>query len=269
MYENTTCRGYLSSIQNIAHFGLGNIQQVDTVIVKWPNGKMQLLRDIKADQILQVNIHDAGTNFSFATDAIATNTLFKEITSAVNINYQHQERDYIDFNVQRLIPHKFSEYGPALAAGDIDGNGLDDIISGGSALFSAQLFLQKADGLFTQKALMPEEEAKKKKADDLGVLLFDADMDGDNDLYIAAGGYEYKSNDEAYQDRLYINDGKGNFTKDSLSLPQNFTSKFCVRSADYNQDGKPDLFISGRVDPWRYPQPVRARHRTPRRVPSL
>jgi hypothetical protein len=256
IYENTPFRGYLSTIQNIAHFGLGKISTVDSVIIKWPNGRMQLLRDVKANQVLQVNIKNANLNYSFSKEMIASNSLFKDITDSVGIHFQQEERDYIDFNIQKLLPHKFSEYGPSIAVGDIDGNGLEDMIVGGSAFHSAQLFLQQPGGRFIQKSLLPEEVIKNKLADDLQVLLFDADGDGDLDLYIAAGGYENEHNDPAYQDQLYINDGKGNFKLDSSALPKNFTSKFCVRAADFNHDGKLDLFISGRVDPGNYPKPV-------------
>jgi ASPIC and UnbV/FG-GAP-like repeat/FG-GAP repeat len=256
IYENTPYRGYLSTIQDIAHFGLGKISIVDSVIIKWPNGKMQLLRDVKANQVLQVNIKNAELNYSFEKERLAANSLFKDITDSVGIHYQQQERDYIDFNIQKLLPHKFSEYGPSIAVGDIDGNGLDDIVIGGSAFHSAELFLQQPGGRFIQKTLLPEGISKNKLADDLQVLLFDADGDGDLDLYIAAGGYENEHNDPAYQDQFYINDGKGNFKLDSSALPKNFTSKFCVRAADFNQDGKLDLFISGRVDPGNYPKPV-------------
>jgi hypothetical protein len=256
VYENTPYRGYLSTIQDIAHFGLGNISIVDSVIVKWPNNKLQLLHNVKADQLLRINIRDAHDKYSNTQDPIARNTLFKEITDSVNIHYEQKERDYIDFNIQKLLPHKFSEYGPALASGDINGDGLDDIITGGSAFYSAQIFLQQPNGKFIQRALMNDADAKNKIADDESILLFDADGDGDLDLYICSGGYENAPNDKAYQDRLYINDGKGNFILDSTALPQNFTSKFCVRAADYDHDGDLDLFVSGRVKPGEYPQPV-------------
>ncbi len=256
LYENTPYRGYLSSIQDLAHFGLGDVQVVDSVIVKWPNNKMQLLRNVKVDQLLKIDIKNAGLTYSFAQNVFAPNTLFREVTDSVNIHYIHQERDYIDFNIQKLLPHKFSEYGPALAVGDIDGNGLDDIISGGSASYSAQVFLQQRDGKFIQKPLLNNVDAGNKKADDEGILLFDADGDGDLDLIITSGGYENQRNSPAYQDRFYINDGKGNFTLDTNALPKNFASKFCVRAADYDHDGDLDLFITGRVDPGNYPKPV-------------
>jgi hypothetical protein len=256
VYENTPYRGYLSTIQDIAHFGLGKIRIIDSVIIKWPNRKMQVLRDVKADQLLKVNIRDASAQYSFPAKTIANNTIFKEITDSVNIHYTQRDRDYIDFNIQKLLPHKFSEYGPALAVGDIDGNGLDDIVCGGSFLYSEQIFLQQPNGKFIQKSLLTGKDTLDKRCEDEGLLLFDADGDGDLDLFIAGGGDEGPPGSDSYRDRLYVNDGKGNFTLDSNALPKNFTSKFCVRAADFDHDGDLDLFISGRVDPGNYPKPV-------------
>ena len=256
VYENTPYRGYLSSIQNIAHFGLGKLSKIDSVVIRWPNGNMQLLLNVAADQVLKVDIKNANTQYSFDQPKLAANTLFREITDSVGIHFKHEQHDQIDFNIQKLLPHKFSEYGPGMASGDLDGNGLDDIITGGAAYHSAQIFLQQPDGRFVQKSLIGDDLAKLKKADDLGILLFDADGDGDLDLYISSGGYSNEGDPAAFEDRLYVNDGKGNFTLDSAALPKNFTSKFCVRAADYDHDGDLDLFISGRVEPGKYPQPV-------------
>jgi hypothetical protein len=256
VYENTPFRGYLSTIQDIAHFGLGKLMAVDTVLVKWPDGKMQEWLNVKADRVLVADHRNARLPYLVKKPSIAAGALFKEITDSIGLHFSHQQQDYIDFNIQKMMPHKFSQYGPSIAVGDVDGNGLDDMIVGGAAGHSAQIFLQQPDGHFIQKALLPDMAGKGKLADDLQVLLFDADGDGDQDLFIAAGGYKNPKNSPAYQDRLYINDGKGNFTRDSSALPSNFTSKFCVRAADYNHDGKLDLFISGRVDPQNYPKPV-------------
>ncbi|SDW24905.1 FG-GAP repeat-containing protein [Hydrobacter penzbergensis] len=256
VWENTPYRGYLSSVQDIAHFGLGALNKVDSVLVRWPNRKEQWITNVSADQLLKINIANAQSNSQDAREVLAKNTLFKEITTATGIQYVHQERDFIDFNIQKLLPHKLSEYGPALATGDVNGDGLDDIICGGAFTYRTQLFLQQSNGRFIQRDLLPGSDAAQKKEEDMGMLLFDADGDGDLDLYIASGGYENQPGTAAYQDRLYINDGKGNFTLDISALPQNFTSKFCVRAIDYDKDGDLDLFISGRVDPWNYPKPV-------------
>ena len=256
VYENTPYRGYLSTVDNIAHFGLGNFSVIDSVFIKWPNGKMQLLQHVQADQSLHVNIKNAVQNYSFSRNGLARNNLFREITDSVNIHCIHQDRDFIDFNIQKLLPHKFSEYGPALAIGDIDGNGLDDIVIGGSFYYSARIFLQGTDGRFTEKFLLHGKDSAEKRCEDEGLLLFDADGDGDLDLYIVGGGDEAPHNSTSYRDHLYVNDGKGNFTDDTTALPVNLSSKLCVRAEDFDHDGDLDLFISGRVDPGNYPKPV-------------
>ena len=257
VYENTPYRGYLSSIYPMAHFGLGHEEVIDSIIIKWPNGKMQLMQNVKADQLVKADIKNANSGFSFFNPSIASGSLLKEITSSVNVNYVHKEHDFVDFNIQKLLPHKLSEYGPALAAGDIDGNGLDDFISGGSLYFDTQIFLQQNSGNFIRKTLLGKGDSiGTKNYEDLGLLLFDADNDNDLDLYVASGGYELKNNSHSYKDRFYVNDGKGNFQQDSLVIPENFTSKSCVRAADFDRDGDLDLFVGGRVEPWNYPKPV-------------
>ncbi|MDQ6761676.1 MAG: VCBS repeat-containing protein [Bacteroidota bacterium] len=255
-YEQTPYRGYLSTMQIEPHFGLGNISVIDSLVVKWPDGKEQVLLQVKANETILVDEKNAHNTYSFTKNVIDSNALFKEINDSVNIHYVHKQKDFIDFNIQRTIPHKFSEYGPALAVGDVDGNGLDDMLSGGALNNSAQIFLQQPDGKFIQKSLLNVKDSLQKNREDEGILLFDADGDGDLDLYIASGGYAGERNTNAYQDKLYVNDGKGNFKEDTTALPQNYTSKFCVRAIDYDKDGDLDLFVSGRVDPANYPRPV-------------
>ena len=255
-WENTPYRGYLSTIQNIAHFGLDTTTVIDSIIIRWPDLKKQIIQNIKTDQTLTVTIKNAQLPYSFNTNKIDSTALFYNNTDALNIHYVQKERDFIDFNIQKLLPHKFSEFGPGMAAGDINGDGLDDIVSGGSFFYSGVKFLQQRNGTFTQTNLQLLKDSLDKKAEDEGLLLFDADGDGDLDLYISSGGYEADENSPGYQDRMYINNSKGNFKLDSTALPQNFTSKFCVRAIDYDKDGDLDLFVAGRVDPWNYPKPV-------------
>ena len=205
--------------------------------------------------MLQVNQADARGQYDFNRSPLAETSLFKEITDSLGMQFTHTERDYIDFNIQKLLPHKLSDYGPGLAVGDIDGNGLDDLIMGGSGYHSARMFLQQADGKFIQQSLLQADSAIKP-GHDMGLLLFDADGDGDLDLYIASGGNEMLANTSGYRDRFYQNDGKGKFIEHAEAIPKNLTSKFCVRAADFDHDGDLDLFVSGRVDPGNYPRPV-------------
>lgn len=255
-WENTPYRGYLSTVQDVSHFGLDSISTIDSIIVRWPNLQKQTIQNVKADQTLTVNIKNASQPYSFSINAIDTAALFCNVTDSVKIQYTQKDRDFIDFNIQKLLPHKFSEYGPGMAAGDINGDGLDDIVTGGSFAYSGQEFLQQKNGTFTQKNLQALKDSLSKDKEDEGMLLFDADGDGDLDLYISSGSYETDHNSSNYQDRLYLNNGHGDFTWDSTALPTNFTSKFCVRAVDYDKDGDLDLFVAGRVDPWNYPQPV-------------
>jgi hypothetical protein len=256
-YEQTPYRGYLSTIDIRPHFGLGPVTQLDSVVIKWPEGKKQVLNKIPADQLLTVNIKDADKSYDWITPAKTTDNLFTDVTDSIKLQYRDQSRDFVDFNIQKLLPHKFTEYGPALASGDIDGDGLDDIIAGGSIGKSAVILIQNGDGSFLQKNLLTDSASiSSKMLHDEGIALFDADGDGDLDLYIASGGYEGQANTQAYEDRFYINDGKGGFTISNTAFPQNFTSKSCVRVADYDQDGDLDLFIAGRVEPSAYPKPV-------------
>ncbi|HEY2726156.1 MAG TPA: VCBS repeat-containing protein, partial [Parafilimonas sp.] len=218
--------------------------------------KQQTITNVKSNQTIIADIKNAN-QIIIRQPLIDSTSLFKEITKTDGITYKNTDQDFIDFNVQKLLPHKLSQYSPALAADDVDGNGLDDIIVGGNPYNHAQIFFQQPDGKFKQKDLLNNDNDKQfNDYKDEGILLFDANGDGKPDLYCASGGYKYESGSAKYQDRLYINDGKGNFKLDSLALPANYTSKFCVRAFDYNNDGKLDLFVSGRVDPWHYPKPV-------------
>ncbi|MBC7888978.1 MAG: VCBS repeat-containing protein [Ferruginibacter sp.] len=256
VYETNPVRGYLSSMQNMVSFGLGNAPVIDSLIVIWPDNREQTITNIKVDQRLIVKQAEANKMFIWQDTLPATNTLFTEGTDLPGLKYEHRPNDFNDFSIQKLLPHKLSQSGPYMAVGDINNDGTDDLLIGGPAGQSATIFIQKNNGTFERKNLLDSIAAVAKKSTDMGLLLFDADKDKDLDLYIASGGYEEKPGSAIYQDQFYTNDGKGNFILNKTALPQNHTSKSCVRAIDFDKDGDLDLFIGERVEPWRYPKPV-------------
>jgi enediyne biosynthesis protein E4 len=254
VHEHTPYRGYLSTMEPYIHFGLGEDSLVAEIKLLWPDGKEQYLQNIKANQVLTITKKAALPLKKEASQQ--KKDLFTNINTAAGLTYIHQDKDYIDFNIQKLLPHKFSQYGPALAVGDVNGDTIEDFFVGGSYGNSGQFFTQKENGQFNVKLLEPGASLSTKKREDAGVLLFDADTDGDLDLYIASGGFENPAGSANYIDRIYSNDGKGNFTFDSTALPDSSGSKSCVKAADFDKDGDLDLFVGGRVLPGKYPLPV-------------
>ena len=256
VYENFPFRGYLSTVNDILHFGLGNTAKIDSLVVIWPDGKKQVIKNPAINQLVTVNIKNARPSSAFNKATTATTNLFTDITSSIGIKYRHFENDVIDFDRERLLPHKLSQYGPGVAAGDIDGNGLDDLVLGGNNALQPTLLLQQTDGTFLEKQ-MPDPPGKDiRKPENMALLLFDADSDKDLDLYMVSGSNEFYPNTKNYQDRLFINDGTGNFTWNEAALPVNYSSKSCVKGADFDKDGDLDLFVGGRVLPGKYPKAV-------------
>jgi len=217
--------------------------------VTWPDDKSQVINDIQPNRDLTLTYSDAEEIPSF--EKPEPRTLFKEISEFLGINYNHQHTIYKDFNRQVLLPHKHSENGPGIAVGDVNGDGLDDLFIAGSAGFPRTLYLQTAKGDFVKKEMFSGEEY-----DDMGCLLFDFDNDGDLDLYVVSGGSRYTEGSPLYQDRLYINNGKGDFTLNREALPQIDFSGSVVTGADIDGDGHIELFVGGRVKPGVYPRPV-------------
>jgi len=254
VHEQTPYRGYLSTMEPFIHFGLGKDTLVKNIKISWPDGKVQMLANIRSNQVITI---EKAVNLSIAADHTSTvQPLLHDVTSTTGISFLHSERDYIDFSVQKLLPHKFSQYGPALAVGDVNGDHLEDFFVSGSYGYSGRFFLQKPGGGFSEKYLQPDASMENKQQEDGGVLLFDAENDGDLDLYITGSGYENTKGSDNYIDRFYINDGKGNFTQDLNAVPSSSISKSCVKAADYDGDGDLDLFVGGRVFPEKYPLPV-------------
>lgn len=254
VHEHTPYRGYLSTMENTIHFGLGADSIINSISIRWSGGKEQVLHNVKANQTIVVSKHP---DAAFAVnDTLRQQAVFVDVTDANGLMYLHQEKDFVDFNIQKLLPHKFSQYGPALAVGDINGDGLDDLFAGGSYGNSGRFFLQQKNGSFKSGDLMASATMSSKQQEDAGVLLFDADGDQDLDLYIASGGFENQMGSENYRDRFYVNDGKGNFKLDPAAVPAFNESKSCVRAADFDQDGDLDLFVGGRVVPGKYPAPL-------------
>lgn len=250
----TPVRGYLSSVEPYLHFGLGKADSVDSLEVVWPDGKYQLIRNVAANQVLNLDYASATGVPRPDSGPSSAGMLFREVTGADAIDYRHVENDFVDFKVQPILPHMHSRNGPGIAVGDINGDGQQDIYIGGATGRAGGLFIQTKDGKFHARSV----DRLDSLSDDMGVLFFDADNDGDLDLYVASGGSEHPNGSALYRDHLYLNAGDGAFEEGIGAIPDMSVSSSCVVGSDYDHDGDIDLFVGGRVTPGAYPMPVKS-----------
>jgi len=249
-FETTNVRGIYSSSEDVIHFGLGNNDKIDSLLVTWPNGSISKLFDVKTNQNLTL-YSSSGKNYK---DLKKSNELrlFKEDRS--KINYTHIENIFDDYKKQVLLPHKLSRFGPAIAVGDVNNDNLEDVYIGSASGNLSQLFLQTKEGNFIPSNSQPWDS--HKVLEDVDAIFFDSDNDGDQDLYVVSGGNEFAPNSSTYLDRLYINNGNGVFTFKRELLPSFYKSGSVVKPNDFDGDGDLDLFIGSRMVPWNYPEPA-------------
>jgi len=249
-----TTRGYQSSVEPLIHFGLYNISSVDSLEVTWPDTKQELLYNIPTNQTLLLEYKNAiSSNNLSRMEPKEVSTLFsKEIANEKGLNFNHKENDFNDFEREVLLPHRMSRLGPNLSVGKINSDGLEDVFVGGASGQSGKVFFQTKESTFV-KSYQPAL-ANDRMHEDIGSLLFDADGDGDSDLYVVSGGNEFKNEENIYFDRLYINN-KGVFNT-SLKLKESNQSGSKVKGNDFDNDGDLDILVAGRQHPGKYPFPV-------------
>ncbi len=246
--ELLATRGFISGCEPIVHFGTGKVASLDKVEIVWPDGKMQVLNNVKTGATIKADYKNADKTFSYPK----TKSIVKELTpQETGITYTQKENEYFDYDDQVLLPHKLSEYGPFTAIGDVNKDGLDDIYIGSPHEQAGVMYVQQSDGKF--KSVNQTVFDADKNQEDGHSLFFDADADGDLDLAVTSTGYEFAENDPIYQPRLYLNDGKGNFSKSKSAFPDFHFSSSCIKAVDFDQDGDQDVFIGGRLTPKKYP----------------
>ena len=253
----TPVRGYMSSMDDPVHFGLGRARRVDSLQVVWPSGRAQVLTNLVSDQMIVVHEASATETRRRAAGFPSAEHAFEPADARQAIGYKHQASTRVDFDVQPLLPYMLSRQGPPVAVADVNGDGLDDVFIGGGAGVPGKLFLQRKDGTFVESTVGQPWEADKAH-EDWGALFFDANGDGRPDLYVASGGYQLAPNSPLLQDRLYLNQGGGRFVRAPRALPPMLTSKAVVRAGDFFGHGRLDLFVGGRLTPRNYPAPTRS-----------
>ena len=240
-------RGFQSSVDYVLTFGLGELDAVESLTVEWPDGRVSVQHDVAVDQRIAVPQSAAG---EAAPDPAPPVPLFTDVTADIAFDFEHRENAFVDFDRERLIPRLLSTEGPYLAVGDVNGDGLSDVFAGGAKDQAGRLMIQTRDGSFVSGSAAAF--APDSASEDLGAVFFDATGDGAPDLYVVSGGSEFSDMAPSLQDRLYLNDGRGNFRKADGHLPPMTGSGSRVIALDFDDDGHLDLFVGGRVVPWRY-----------------
>src|SRR5213593_3125606 len=247
-------RGFMSTMDDREHFGLGTATRVDSLVVTWPDGRSQILTGLPIDRMITIKQADAA---SAKPRLPAPSSQLPAFQRAVAPPYKQALPGAPDFEAQPLLPYEPSRQGPPLAVADVNGDGLDDVFVGGTADVPGKLFLQRKDGSFVESAVS-QPWAADKSYEDWGAVFFDANGDGRPDLYVASCGYQHTPVSRFLQDRLYINHGGGRFVRDVQALPEMLTCTAAVGVGDFTGDGKPDLFVGGRLTPRSYPYPARS-----------
>ena len=243
--EQMPVRGFESSVEPVLNFGLGTVNQIDSVHVIWPDLKMQLLKNVSTNQT--INLKQTDAKLTFHSQQTPSKTFYQNNTAKVITgDIYHKENDFKDFDQQRLIPKMLSTEGPKLAVADVNGDGLQDFFMGGAINDTAKLFIQQPNGTYLQKRQFAFEQ--DRLSEDVGALFFDADHDGDMDLAVVSGGNQEKEGSLNLLSRLYINDGKGNFVRKFKGWPLVSINASCI---SLNPDNG-DLFIGGRSVPGAY-----------------
>ena len=242
-------RGFQSSVEPKLHFGLSNVKKIDSLLIVWPNQTCQVIRQVKPDQMLLISQKNANGHFNHNVFFPPASPLLKDITREVGVSWQHQKSAFVDFNQQPLIPHMLSTEGPRVAVADVNHDGLDDFYVCKGVGQAGALFIQTADGKFKQ-SVQPAFIADQA-FEDVDAAFLDVNHDGYPDLYVASGGNKLPTGSSGLADRLYLNDGKGNFTR-SDAIPVIKQNKSAVAVADINHDGYPDLFVAGAPDAYRF-----------------
>lgn len=240
-------RGYKSAMFGDATFGLGAHTGLDSIWVIWPDGTRSTVGPTTGNQSITIS-QKTSSIFTFGAQPKET-PAYEEVSAALGIDHATVATSYNDFNRQALLPMKHGTLGPGLAVGDVNCDGLDDFYLSGSTGQPGRIFIQKTDGSF-----MAAELPGSGRSEEMGALFFDSDGDGDLDLYVVSGGTRHDGESDAYQDKLYINDGRGELRWDASRLPKMLSSGSVVTASDFDQDGDLDLFVGGRISPGRYPE---------------